>query len=168
MRLEFSAVPISEIVEEVVRSTQAQIEGKKQTLLSVIPDTLPQVWGDRTRLIQILTNLVSNAHKYTAENGQIKILAVERENVWDSEGVGQVVLVSVEDNGIGINPEEQKKIFQKFFRSEDQKAREAPGTGLGLNITKNLVDMQGGQIWFESEYRRGTIFYFTVPVIESN
>jgi signal transduction histidine kinase len=168
MRLEFSAVAISEIVEEVVRSTQAQVAGKQQTLTPSIPDTLPQVWGDKTRLIQVLTNLVSNAHKYTPESGQIKIRAVERNNVWDPEGANQVVLVSVEDNGIGIKPEDQKRIFQKFFRSEDQKAREAPGTGLGLNITKNLVDMQGGQIWFDSEYRQGTTFYFTVPVIESN
>ena len=55
-------------------------------------------------------------------------------------------------------------MFQKFFRSEDDQAREVPGTGLGLNITKTLVERQGGHIWFESEYRRGTTFHFTVPV----
>ena len=70
------------------------------------------------------------------------------------------------DDGIGINEEDQSKVFQKFFRSEDQKAREVPGTGLGLNITKSLVEMQGGRIWFESEFRKGTTFHFTIPVAE--
>ena len=75
-----------------------------------------------------------------------------------------VMHISVKDNGIGINEEDQKKIFQKFFRSEDSKAREAPGTGLGLNITKNLVEMQGGRIWFDSVMRKGTNFHFTIPI----
>jgi signal transduction histidine kinase len=72
----------------------------------------------------------------------------------------------VKDSGIGMTEEDQQKIFQKFFRSEDPKAREVPGTGLGLNITKSLVEMQGGMIWFESEYRKGTAFHFTIPVAE--
>ena len=70
-------------------------------------------------------------------------------------------------NSIGISEEDQQKIFQKFFRSEDSKAREAPGSGLGLSITRSLVEMQGGRIWFESEFRKGTTFHFTVPVVES-
>jgi signal transduction histidine kinase len=78
-----------------------------------------------------------------------------------------VVHFSVADTGIGISPEDQKKIFQKFFRSEDPKTREVPGTGLGLNITKSLVELQGGKIWFESEFRKGTTFHFTVPISET-
>jgi signal transduction histidine kinase len=73
----------------------------------------------------------------------------------------------VKDNGSGISPEDQKKIFQKFFRSDDPKIREVAGTGLGLNITKSLVEMQGGQIWFESECGRGTTFHFTIPSDEN-
>jgi len=73
--------------------------------------------------------------------------------------------VSVTDNGIGIAPEDQKKLFQKFFRAEDRVAREmAPGTGLGLNIVKNLVELQGGRIWFDSEFRKGSTFHFTLPL----
>ena len=87
-------------------------------------------------------------------------------NQWDAEGARQVVHLWVRDNGIGINIEDQAKIFQKFFRSDDTKAREVPGTGLGLNITKSLVEMQGGRIWFESEFRKGTTFHFTIPVAE--
>jgi signal transduction histidine kinase len=120
----------------------------------------------RTRLVQILVNLVSNAIKYTPEEGQIVVGAELTENRWDPQGAPQVVHVWVQDNGIGISPEDQRKIFQKFFRSDDPKAREAPGTGLGLNITKSLVEMQGGRIWFQSEYRKGTTFHFTIPVAE--
>jgi len=115
---------------------------------------------------QVLTNLVSNANKYTPECGLIIVGAEAIDNQWDSEGAARVVHVSVKDSGIGISVEDQEKIFQKFFRSEDSKAREAPGTGLGLNITKSLVEMQGGKIWFESEFRNGTTFHFTIPVAE--
>ncbi len=166
LRLEFSAVPIIEVVEEIVRSTQAQFEEKEQVLRLEIPEDLEPVWGDRTRLIQVLTNLVSNAHKYTPAGGTIEIRATQEDNTRDPEGAPQVIHLAVEDTGIGISAEDQKKIFQKFFRSEDEQAREAPGTGLGLNITKNLVEMQGGQIWFESTYGKGTTFHFTIPVVE--
>jgi signal transduction histidine kinase len=71
------------------------------------------------------------------------------------------------DNGYGMTPEDQKKVFMKFFRSEDDQARKSPGTGLGLNITKSLIEMQGGRIWFESEFRKGTTFHITVPISES-
>ena len=81
-------------------------------------------------------------------------------------GAKQVAHLWVQDNGIGISFEDQARIFQRFFRSEDTKAREAPGTGLGLNITKSLVEMQGGRIWFNSEFRKGTTFHFTVPISE--
>jgi len=166
LRLEFRAVPLSDAISEVVRSAQRQIDEKKQKLELRIPSNLPPVWADRTRLVQILVNLVSNAIKYTPEEGQIVVGAELTENRWDPQGAPQVVHVWVQDNGIGISPEDQRKIFQKFFRSDDPKAREAPGTGLGLNITKSLVEMQGGRIWFQSEYRKGTTFHFTIPVAE--
>ncbi len=166
LRLDFTAVEVSALVNEVLRSTKRQVEDKKQTVRVEIPASLPKVWGDRTRLEQILTNLVSNANKYTPEGGTIVIGAEADAHRWEAEGGGRVVHVWVRDNGIGINPEDQQKIFQKFFRSEDPKAREVSGTGLGLNITKSLVEMQGGRIWFESEFRKGTTFHFTIPVAE--
>jgi len=166
LRLEFTAVEVNALVEEVLRSTKRQVEDKKQTVRVEMPASLPKVWGDRTRLEQILTNLVSNANKYTPEGGTIVIAAEAGANRWEAEGGGRVVHVWVRDNGIGISPEDQQKIFQKFFRSEDPRAREVSGTGLGLNITKSLVEMQGGRIWFESEFRKGTTFHFTIPVAE--
>lgn len=169
LRLEYGAVPMQEVVDEVVHSIQSQMNEKEQTLILNVPGDLPPVWGDRTRLIQILTNLVSNAHKYTPPQGKIIIQAEQASNQWEThpEAAPAVVHVSVRDDGIGIRPEDKEQIFSKFFRSEDPKAREVPGTGLGLNITKNLVEMQGGQIWFESEFRQGTTFHFTIPIAET-
>jgi signal transduction histidine kinase len=164
LRLDFKAMAFMDVVDETVRSTRKQIEEKGQMLTRNIPSDLPQVWADRTRLAQVLVNLVSNAQKYTPQGGQIQIAAEAADNQWDPVGSPRVVHVWVADNGIGINEEDQKKIFQKFFRSEDPKTREVPGTGLGLNITRSLVEMQGGKVWFESEYRKGTTFHFTVPL----
>jgi signal transduction histidine kinase len=166
LRLEFKSVEIDELVDEIVRSTKRQVEDKQQSIKLELGEAMPKIWGDRTRLAQVLTNLVSNAHKYTPEAGEMVIGAEDSVNHWDPEGPGRVVHFWVRDNGIGIAPEDQQRIFQKFFRSEDPKAREVPGAGLGLNITRSLVEMQGGRIWFESQYRQGTTFHFTVPVAE--
>ncbi|HET9905152.1 MAG TPA: ATP-binding protein, partial [Anaerolineales bacterium] len=166
LRLDYKPVDVPDIVDEVVRSTKRQVDDKKQDVELRLPPELPQVWADRTRVGQVLTNLVSNAHKYTPEGGRILVGAETAGNQWDPEGARQVVHLWVKDDGIGISIEDQAKIFQQFFRSDDSKAREAPGTGLGLHITKSLVEMQGGRIWFDSEFRKGTTFHFTVPVAE--
>ena len=166
LRLDYKAVDVLDLVDEATRSTTRQIEDKKQEIKTQVPSSLPQVWADRTRVSQVLVNLISNANKYTPESGKIVVGAEVSDNQWDPEGAAKVVHVWVKDDGIGISPEDQQKIFSKFFRSDDQKAREAPGTGLGLNITKSLVEMQGGKIWFDSEFRKGTTFNFTIPVAE--
>jgi signal transduction histidine kinase len=166
LRLDYKPVEVPDVLDDVIRSTKRQVEDKRQSVDLHLPSKLPQVWADRIRVGQVLTNLVSNAHKYTPEGGKIFVGAEATSNQWDPEGAKQVVHLWVKDNGIGINIEDQAKIFQKFFRSDDTKAREVPGTGLGLNITKSLVEMQGGRIWFESEFRKGTTFHFTIPVAE--
>ena len=166
LRLEYKATDVAVLIDEVVRSITRQIEDKKQTLETVLPGQLSPMWSDRIRVSQVLTNLVSNAYKYTPEGGLVQVGAEETANQWDPEGAARVIHLWVKDNGIGLSVEDQQKMFQKFFRSDDPKAREAPGTGLGLNITKSLVEMQGGKIWFESEFRKGTTFHFTIPVAE--
>jgi signal transduction histidine kinase len=166
LRLDFKPVEVGEVVEEVLRSTKRQVDDKRQSVELQLVSDLPQVWADRLRVGQVLTNLVSNAHKYTPEGGKLLVGAEATNNQWDPGGAKRVVHLWVRDNGIGINIEDQSKIFQKFFRSDDMKAREVPGTGLGLNITKSLVEMQGGRIWFDSEFRNGTTFHFTIPVAE--
>jgi len=167
LRLDFKSLRLSDSIETVVRSTRKQIEEKQQVLNLNIPSDLPLVWADQTRLEQVLVNLVSNAHKYTPAGGEVEVAAERCQNQWDPSGAAEVVHIWVKDNGIGISEEDQRKIFQKFFRSDDPKTREVTGTGLGLNITKSLVEMQGGLIWFESEFRKGTTFHFTIPVSEN-
>lgn len=158
LRIEPRSVPVWDVVDEVVNLTRTQVEQKKQTLILDIVDGLPKAWCDRNRLAQVLTNLISNANKYTPESGTLTV------QVKETDGMIQV---KVQDNGLGMTLEDQEKLFSKFFRSADEKVREAPGTGLGLSITKNLVEMQGGKIWFESEFRQGTQFYFTIPIQSS-
>jgi signal transduction histidine kinase len=156
IRLEPRSVPVWDVIDEVVTLTKMQVTQKNQTLTVDIPHELPKSWCDRNRLAQIITNLISNANKYTPEGGEILVQAVRD---------GDMIQIKVEDNGHGMTAEDQQLLFSKFFRSADEKVREAPGTGLGLSITKNLIELQGGRIWFESEFRKGTAFYFTVPVV---
>ncbi|MFN2152342.1 MAG: GAF domain-containing protein [Anaerolineales bacterium] len=166
LKLLFATVQIHDLVDEVARIQRRDIDEKAQTLDVQIPDDLPAVWGDRNRLMQILVNLVSNAYKYTPEGGTITIVAEHIPDQASEAGSTDMVRIAVKDTGYGMKPEDQKKIFTKFFRVEEMKASSIPGTGLGLNITRNLVEMQGGQIWFESQYGKGTSFYFTIPVAE--
>jgi signal transduction histidine kinase len=163
IRIKLTPVPVSDVVDEVIHSLQTQIEASRQELRVTIPETLPPVLADRFRLMQIVTNLLSNAHKYTPAGGQIMISA-SLNNGANGSLAPTMVLITIRDNGIGISAEDQDRLFRKFFRSADPLARQAPGTGLGLNITKNLVEIHGGEIWFESEHRQGTSFHFTLPV----
>ena len=156
LRIEPRAVPVWDVIDEVVTLTKTQVSEKNQTLTVDIPEQLPKSWCDRGRFAQIVTNLISNANKYSPQGARILVQAIR---------TGDMIQVKVQDNGYGMTPEDQKSLFNKFFRSGDEKVREAPGTGLGMSITKNLIELQGGTIWLESEYRKGTTVYFTVPVV---
>lgn len=166
LRLEFEAVALDKLIAEVVRSSQERIDTKKQSLRLNLPQNLPPAWGDPNRLIQIVANLVSNANKYTAEGGEIELSVEVSDNRWNPNGAPRVLHLAVWDTGVGISPEDQLHIFEKFFRSENPAVRESPGTGLGLSISKYLVELQGGSIWFESGLDKGTVFHFTVPVAD--
>lgn len=164
LHLEYQAVSIPEILQEVIRTVSTQSEEKSQTIKLDIPEDLPLVWADRNRLIQIYNNLISNAIKYSPPNSSIEVCCSIAENQDDSPTGLKFVLSSVKDHGYGIAEQDKTKIFQKFFRSEDVHIRENPGTGLGLNITKYLVEIQGGKIWFESSLGVGTTFFFLIPL----
>jgi signal transduction histidine kinase len=165
LSLTYKVAEVSSLVDDTVRSLKHQIEEKKQTLEIMLPEKLPVIWADPTRIVQVLVNLLSNSYKYTPESGILQIGAEESPNNWDSAGASRVVHLWIKDNGLGMTPEDQKKIFQQYFRTEYSKDM-ATGTGLGLNITKQLIEMQGGKIWFESEFRAGTTFHITIPVAE--
>lgn len=165
LHLEFEAVSVQDVLQEVIRTVLTQLEEKEQQIIIDLPPDLPSVWCDRNRLIQIYNNLISNAIKYSPPEAKIEVHCFETTNPRQEQAQQRVILSSVHDQGVGISPEDQPKIFQKFFRAEDPKVRENPGTGLGLNITKYLVEIQGGQIWFESQLGAGTTFYFTIPIV---
>ncbi len=154
LRLEIGQVTLREAVEEAVRVIRQEIEAKRQTLEVEIAEAVPPVRADRNRVVQILTNLLSNAYKYTPEEGHIRVTV---------QSNGGFVVCSVSDTGIGIAPEEQERLFTKFFRSQHPVVRNVPGTGLGLVITKSLVELQGGRIWVQSEPGKGSTFTFTLP-----
>ncbi len=166
LRLDYKPVRIDEIVAEVSRSLKRQIEEKEQQVSIHLAPDLPLVWGDPVRLGQILTNLLSNATKYTKPGGQITIGAETCRADEETPTGMEVVHLWVKDSGIGISEEDQPKIFEQYFRTEISKEA-ATGTGLGLHIAKSLVEMQGGRIWFESKLDEGTTFHFTVPVLEA-
>jgi signal transduction histidine kinase len=161
--LDLQPIDPIEVVNETAVVFESQIIAKQQNLIIEPEANLPHIQADRLRLIQILSNLISNAHKYTPDGGLItmQIEAVVRKNQ-------SVVQFTVKDTGIGIGDEEKARVFEKFFRSADREALRVPGTGLGLNITRHLINLHLGQIWFESQLRQGTTFYFTIPVASPN
>ena len=164
IRLKFADVSVEQVIEDVLRTIRGQLEVKGQTLEVEVSPDLPPVWGDQDRLVQILTNMVSNAHKYTPEGGLVTV----RAQMWSNEQVAGeqdgFVLCSVTDTGVGISPEDQERLFTKYFRADNPAVRSVAGTGLGLVITKSLVELQGGEIWVESEMGKGSTFAFTIPV----
>lgn len=157
IRLDFKELNLGSLVNKIAGSFSQDLSDHQHSLKLNMPEGLPPVWADRQRMIQVFTNLIGNAIKYTPDNGDIVIKAIYLPEHC-------TVHVSVKDTGLGIHPDEQKQVFSKFFRSEDSKVRARPGTGLGLYITKSLVEMQNGRIWFNSEYGKGTEFHLMLPV----
>ena len=153
--LKFAPEPLElyRVFEETVALITPLTLTKKQTLDLEVPPSLPVVMLDRQRLEQILLNLLSNASKYTPSEGQIKVTAsIDNHNL----------LVQVTDTGYGIPQSEQALIFEPYYYS---KARsETPRLGLGLAITKSLVELQGGRIWVESQPGQGSTFSFILPL----
>jgi PAS domain S-box-containing protein len=159
LRLELGQVDVKDVIEEAVEALRSRAEEKEQVLRVEVPEELPPVWGDRDSLVRVTSNLLSNAHKFTDAGGRITVVA----EALEEEGRDTMVHVAVKDNGIGIRPEELEKVFEKFYRSDDRQATDLPGSGLGLSIASNLVEMQGGKIWLESVFREGTTVHFIVP-----
>jgi signal transduction histidine kinase len=150
-RLEARVAPMDlrEAVEDVVA-----LLGQGREIRIYLDEELPPVLADGEMLIRILTNLVSNAIKYSPPNTAISVGA---------RRVGPKIEVSVSDRGIGMSETETMQLFEKFFRADRREVQSVGGTGLGLFITKNLVEMQGGEIWVESQPGRGTTLRFTLP-----
>jgi signal transduction histidine kinase len=156
MELVLEPLVLTEIVDREMESLRAQVEEKDIEVLTDIEPGIPRVKADSHRLGQIVSNLVSNAVKYSPNGSVVKISANQ---------IGMNVLVKVVDAGIGIGPEERGKLFQRFYRGSSDEVRSAWGTGLGLAITRHLVEMHGGKIWVESEKGHGSTFSFSIPAV---
>lgn len=154
LKVEITELSLADYVRETIVRLRPQIETKHQTLTLDLPNGLPMVHADRARLVQILTNLLSNANKYTPDGGDLKVAA---------QSEAEVVRVSVHDSGIGLSESDQSKLFLQFFRSDEPVVREEAGWGLGLYVTQRLVELLGGEIGVESEIGKGSTFWFTVP-----
>lgn len=164
MSMEMAPIDFRDVVLESLRPLQKQIEDKGQSLRLHVPENLPPVYADYNRMIQVLTNLVSNAHKYTPSNGVITIFAEAGRNVWGPEGPAEVLHFYVQDDGIGISQADQERLFTPYFRTNNPMALEQPGTGLGLVIVRGIVEQHGGRIWVESALGEGATFHVTVPL----
>lgn len=157
VELVLQSADLAALIEKIVAEFRLQIEAKAQQLSLQIPTGLPQALYDAARATQIITNLLSNASKYTLSGGQIKISLTTAQE----EGFLQL---SFADNGVGIAPDDQAKLFSRFFRAGSAGQTSAKGAGLGLYITRALVELHGGRIWFESELNKGTTFHVTFPI----
>jgi PAS domain S-box-containing protein len=158
----FQPIDLQELAEETVGAVlrQSQEDNKPISLQLEIQDNLPLIYGDVERVRQILRNLVDNAYSYTPADGQIRVQMFAQP---------ETVQVDVSDTGIGIFPEDQERIFDRFYRGENPMVMATAGTGLGLSIVKQLVEMHNGLIWVQSSGvpGEGTTFSFTLPIYES-
>jgi signal transduction histidine kinase len=123
-----------------------------------MPQNLPDIAGDRRRLAEVLQNLLDNAIQYTLPGGKIIVSA---------KSAAEEIILTVSDTGIGIPKADQPRIFERFYRVDVARSREAGGTGLGLAIAKHLVEVHGGRLWVDSEVGRGSQFHFSVPFFDS-
>ncbi len=147
---EFENVDLEKILDLVLTNLSVSIA---ENNVKVNHEPLPTVFGDENQMLQIFQNLITNAIKFRGrESPEINITAKKGQTEW---------IFSVSDNGIGINPEHQKQIFEVFKRLHTKE--EYPGTGIGLSIVQKIIKHHGGQIWVESESGKGSTFYFTIP-----
>ncbi len=149
-------VSLEDVLDTLVNNYGQILERKKLTIDFAKPKVkLPQVKIDVEKIKLVIANLIENAIKYTPAGGNVAITIVNE---------GDNLKVTVKDSGIGIIKDQQSRIFTKYFRGSNALKTETEGTGLGLFITKNIVETHGGKIWFISEEGRGTSFFFSVPV----
>jgi signal transduction histidine kinase len=169
--LSISPAPMSfaKVISDTLQITQTLSHEKAIEVHVDLPVNLPPVVGDQERLVQVMTNLLSNACKYSPPGSEVFLTVKTELQVGQNGDNGSppqpIVICSVKDSGYGISESDQAKMFTKFFRAGDPNIRQSPGTGLGLSITKGIVELHGGAIWFESKLGEGTTFHFTIPQV---
>jgi len=157
LEVEIRGVSVAELIDSCLQTAQHRAAEKELEVTADFPAGLPNIAGDRRRLAEVLQNLLDNAIQYTLAGGRIIVSAALR---------GTDVVFTVADTGIGIPKVDQSRIFERFYRVDAARSREAGGTGLGLAIAKHRVEVHGGRIWVESEIGHGSKFHFSVPVFD--
>jgi signal transduction histidine kinase len=157
-RIDWQIAPVDmkEVIQDALNATSHFIRENNINVTLNLPPTVPETKGDKDRLIQVMVNLISNAAKFCDNtNGQINInLKVKKYHLQ----------IDVQDNGIGISPDHQKIIFEKFRQVKDNSRGRPAGSGLGLTITKRIIDFHNGHIWVKSALGQGSVFSFTLPI----
>jgi signal transduction histidine kinase len=154
LALDLGEVDLNEVVTECLEAAQPLAAERQIELVSEVAET-PLMLGDRSRLVQVLDNLISNALKFTPRSGSVSV----RVSV-----AGNDATIEVQDTGIGIPPGEQSQLFERFFRSSNATEQAIPGTGLGLTIAKAIVERHEGSISIESADGAGTTARVRLPV----
>jgi signal transduction histidine kinase len=145
------------VVQQAAHHMRTMLEERHLQLELQLASDLPDLMLDSIRLAQVLTNLLSNAAKFSPAHGRIEIMA---------EPVDGAVKIGVRDHGEGIAPADLPKLFRKFSQVDSSATRKAGGTGLGLVICKGIIEKHGGKIWVESTPGLGSTFYFTLPIAD--
>jgi signal transduction histidine kinase len=157
LSLDIQALDVAVIIDQAITAIKLAVEQKHISIAVDLPDALPNICGDPQRVSQVLANLLSNAVKYTPDTGSVTVTA----EVDDPAGM---VKISVVDTGVGISADLLPHVFDRFYRAEHDLRMNVVGVGLGLSVTKRLIEAQGGRIWAESEEGHGSTFTFTLPI----
>lgn len=164
LRVELASTHFSTIISETLLTVTGPAVAKEIEIKLDLPSELPPIIGDAGRLIQVLTNLLSNACKYSPEKTAVTVTFHTEEIAWPEDTPPRpMVVCAVRDQGYGMSEEDVAQLFTKFFRSENPDIRKAAGTGLGLVITQGLVELHNGRIWVESALGEGTTFSIAIP-----
>ena len=155
LEVQLLPVAVAEVVDSCMETALLKANQKQIGITVELAADLPRVRGDAALLRDVVQNLVDNAIQYTPPGGKI-LISAERKN-------GEAI-IAVTDTGIGIPLSDQERIFERFYRVDAARSREAGGTGLGLSIAKHIVEVHGGDLWVESEVGAGSKFAFSIPL----
>ncbi|MHB8105795.1 MAG: sensor histidine kinase [Dehalococcoidales bacterium] len=153
LQLNFEPVDVKSLIQGTCMQISPLVRNKEQTLKTELPESLPIIRGDGPRLEQVLLNLMNNATKFTPDGGKITVRARREDNG---------IVVEVQDDGIGIAKDKQGMLFKPYSRLNADRQRH-PGLGLGLALSKQVVELHGGRIWVDSEAGIGSTFAFFLP-----
>jgi len=157
LQLKKSKCDINVLINKTLEQLKSLVSDNKLILNQVLAKDLPKVECDQGRIIQVITNLVGNAIKFTPSGGKIRIISKKRDT--------KFIEISVTDTGIGIDKKDISKLFTRFRQLDSSLTRKVGGTGLGLAICREIIQMHGGKIWAKSEVGKGSVFVFTLPVL---